>query len=182
MSNFYKKVTSVDENGEIIGQEIIKFYNPFKAGKGYNFKYKSINIKSYLDTPLPKCFTDAEVGRIYRLSRYIYSDSNLLAKRTGGSIKPYSKDEIQEIIGLHRTKFNPFWKKVIGNMVVKPNIISGMEFYCFNPLYFNSTTYLPVYLYITFQDELREHLPPWVIDKYLDMTEGYGREKKAEKE
>lgn len=170
MGKYIKKII-VDEDGEIVDEKVLSFYNPFKEGRGYNFKYKSIYIKSYLDIPLPKEFTDTEVGKIYRLSRYIYSDSNLLAKRSNSNIKPLTKEEIQEIIGLHRTKFNPFMKKLFRHKVIKIISLNNEDYYCFNPLYFNSTTYLPIYLYIAFQEELKDHLPQWVINKYLDMQE-----------
>jgi hypothetical protein len=180
--NRHYKTKTVTEDGEIIDEKVVSFYTPFKDGYGYNFKYKSINIKSYLDNPLPKCFTDAEVGRIYRLSRLIYSDSNLLARRSNNEIKPYTKQELQETIGLHRTKFNPFWRKIISNNIIKPIILAKKDFFCFNPFYFNSTTYLPVYLFIAFQTELTAYLPEWVINKYLDMQETQNVENTNESE
>jgi hypothetical protein len=179
MSNYFKKTDIIDENGELVGRKVTPFYNPFKDGRGYNFKYKSINIKTYLDIPLPECFNDSEVGKIYRLSRCIYSDSNLLAKRNHNEISPYTKVDVQDIVGLYRTKFNPFWGKVISNKVIKSIQIDGQHYFCFNPLYFNSTMYLPLYLYIAFQNELRDHLPTWVIDKYLDMQGEFKQEVKA---
>jgi hypothetical protein len=170
MGKYIKKII-VDEDGEIVDEKVLSFYNPFKEGKGYNFKYKSIYIKSYLDIPLPEEFKDTEVGKIYRLSRHIYSDSNLLAKRSNNTIRPLTKEEVQEIVGLHRTKFNPFLKKLFKHKVLKIIPLNGEDYFCFNPLYFNSTTYLPIYLYIAFQKELKDHLPEWVINKYLDMVE-----------
>jgi len=141
-------------------------------GGGYNFKYKSLNVRSYLEIPLPECFTDSEVGKIYRLTRSIYSSSNMLAYRGNGKVHPLAKEDIRKIVVLHRTKFNPFWHKVLNNKVVKPIVMDGQEYYCFNPIYFNSTLYLPLYLFIAFQDEIKGHLPAWVIEKYLDMQEG----------
>lgn len=169
MAKYYKKM-SICEDGEIIDEKVVPFYSPFKEGKGYNFKYKSINIKSYLDIPIPECFSDAEVGKIYRLSRYIFSDSNLLAKRRNNEIVPISKQDIQVIVGLHRTKFNPFFKKLVDEKILKQVELS-YKYYCFNPLFFNSTSYLPLYLFAAFQDELKEYLPKWVMNKYLDMHE-----------
>lgn len=169
MDKFYEKTTKIDHNGEVIDEKTRRFYNPFQDGRGYNFKYKSINIKSYLDIPLPECFTDTEVGKVYRLSRHIYSDSNMLAYRSDNRILPLSKEDIRQMVVLHRTKFGPFWNKVLSEKVIRSIVINGLEYFCFNPLYFNSTRYLPLYLYIAFQDELRKHLPDWVIKKYLDM-------------
>lgn len=169
--NYYKKTTTFDGSGEILGEKVVSFYHPFQDGRGYNFKYKSINIKSYLDIPLPKSFNDSEVGKVYRLSRYIYSDSNLLARRIHHSICPLMKQDIQDIIGLNRNNFALFWNKIIKLKIVKLVELNGQDFYCFNPIYFNSTTYLPVYLYIAFQDELKFHLPEWVVDKYLGMQD-----------
>lgn len=172
MGNYYhKKVTTVDETGEIVGEKSVTFFHPFQDGRGYRFRYKSTTIKSYLDSELPECFTDIECGRIYRLSKRIYSDSNLLAKRKENEIYPLSRHDVQELTGMHRNKFNPFWKKILENKVIKPVILGGAEYFCFNPLYYNTTTYLPLYIYTAFQDELKEMLPEWVIQRYLDMKE-----------
>jgi hypothetical protein len=168
MSKYYKK-QSITSNGELISGRTIKLYSPFKEGRGYNFKYKSLNVRSYLDIPLPECFTDSEVGKIYRLTRSIYSSTNLLAYRSAGKIYPLNKEDVRKIVALHRNNFNPFWHKVINNKVIKPIILDSDEYFCFNPIYFNTTVYLPVYLYIAFQGELKEHLPEWVVKKYLDM-------------
>ena len=172
--SYYKKTTTIDGSGEILNAKVVSFYHPFQDGRGYNFKYKSINIKSYLDIPLPRNFNDSEVGKVYRLSRCIYSDSNLLARRTHHSICPLTKQDIRDVTGLSRNSFALFWNKIIKSKIVKPVELNGQEFYCFNPIYFNSTTYLPLYLYIAFQDELQNHLPDWVIEKYLGMQQDTG--------
>ena len=171
MSRTYFHNTIITEDGEVVGERTAKFYSPFQDGKGYNFKYKSTNTRSYLEIPLPEDFTDTEIGKIYRLSRCIYSDSNLIAKRSNNEIKAFSKKDIQAVVGLHRTKFNPFWNKVIDHGIISEAILGGVKYFCFNPLYFNSTTYIPLYLYITFREELNAHLPEWVIEKYLEMED-----------
>lgn len=168
MSKYYKK-QSISTDGEVVYEKTFKLYSPFKEGRGYNFKYKSLNVRSYFDIELPKCFTDSEIGKIHRLSRRIYSSSNLLARRSNNNIVPLTKKDIQGIVGLYRTKFYPFWNKIIDNKIIKPVMLDGSEYFCFNPIYFNTTTYLPLYLYITFQKELQDHLPKWAIEKYLEM-------------
>jgi hypothetical protein len=126
-------------------------------------------IRSYPSISLPECFSDAELGRIYKISRMIYSKSNLLAKRTNNGIVPLTRDEIHEKIGLHRTKFVQFWKKLVSNKIVKAIPINGQNYYCISPLYFNSTVYIPVDIFIAFQDELKEHLSKRVFDEYVEM-------------
>ncbi len=181
MDEYFKQERVVTADGEAVGStKIKKFYSPFQDGRGYNFKYKSTVIKSYLGIELPKCFTDNECGKMYRLSKRIYSDSNLLAKRVNNEIHPLTKQDITEIVGVHRANFSPFWNKMLRNKIIKPIKISGDEYFCFNPLYYNTTTYMPLYLFIAFQDELKEHLPEWVVKRYLDMQEEVKQEDKAE--
>jgi hypothetical protein len=168
MSETYFKKSSITTDGEVVSETTRKHYNPFKEGLGYNFKYKSIFVKSYLGISLPDIFKDIELGRIYRISKMMYSDSNLLARRSDNKIVPLTRDDIQNKLGMHRTKFVPFWNKLVDNKIIKAVMLDN-EYFCMNPLYYNSTTYLPLYLFITFQDELKDQLPEWVIEKYLAM-------------
>jgi hypothetical protein len=172
LDTYYRQERVITSDGEEVGaSKIRKYYSPFQEGRGYNFKYKSTAIKSYLGIELPKCFTDNECGKVYRLSKRIYSDSNLLAKRVNNEIRPMTKQDIIEVVGVHRANFMPFWNKVLKNKIIKPVILGGEEYFCFNPLYYNTTTYMPLYLYIAFQDDLKKHIPEWVVQKYLDMKE-----------
>ena len=170
MDSYYKEKSIVTGDGERVGRKLVKkFYSPFQEGRGYNFKYKSSMIKSYLGVELPECFNYNECGKIYRLSKHIYSDSNLLAKRTKNKIVPLSRQDVTNIIGVHRVNFTPFWNKVLKYKIVKPITLDGDEYFCFNPLYYNSTRYMPLYLFIAFQEELKDHVPGWVVEKYLEM-------------
>jgi hypothetical protein len=181
MDEYFKQERVITGNGEPVGDpKIRKFYSPFKEGRGYNFKYKSTTIKSYLGIELPECFTDNECGKIYRLSKKIYSDSNLLAKRVNNEIRPLTKDDITLTVGVHRTNFSKLWNKMLRNKVIKPVKLGGAEYFCFNPLYYNTTNYMPLYLFIAFQNELKEHLPEWAVEKYLNMQEEVKQESKAD--
>lgn len=169
---FIKNVRSITEDGELTQNDYFEFYDPFKDGVGYNFKYRSAFVKSYLGISLPcgeKGFTDIELGRIYRISRLMYSDSNLLARRSNSLIVPVTRDEIQLMLKMHRTKFVPFWKKVLEYRILKSIPLDGEDFFCMNPLYYNSTTYMPIYVYLAFQTDVKSQVPGWVVEKYLDM-------------
>lgn len=174
MPQYYKSL-SISEDGEVKKKYIKTFYEPFKNGVGYNFKYRSAYIKSYLGISLPYAdkgaegFTEIELGRIYRISKLMYSDSNLLAKRVNNIISPIERDTIQEMLKMHRTKFVPFWKKLIALRILKPLQYESHTYFCMNPLYYNSTTYMPKHIFLAFQSDIQAHIPKWVIDKYLDM-------------
>lgn len=170
----YIKNRSITRDGELVNDDCYLFYDPFKEGVGYNFKYRSAFVKNYLGISLPcgeNGFTDIELGRIYRISKLMYSDSNLLARRSNNSIVPVSRDEIQLMLGMHRTKFVPFWKKLSEYRILKPITYTDGTYFCMNPLYYNSTTYLPIEIYLAFQDEIKEHIPTWVAEKYLELQE-----------
>jgi len=172
MKQKYIKNRSVTQDGELVKDDYYLIYEPFKEGVGYNFKYRSAYIKSYLGISLPygdNGFSDLELGRIYRISRLMYSDSNLLARRSDSEVVPITRDEIQLMLKMHRTKFVPFWKKVIDYRILKPIAYENATFFCMNPLYYNSTTYMPIHIYLAFQKDIQEHIPKWVIEKYLEL-------------
>ena len=175
MPQKYFKNRSVSQDGELLDESSFLLYYPFKEGVGYNFKYRSTFVKNYLGISLP-CdpkgktgFTDLELGRVYRISRLMYSDSNLLARRTNNHLVPISRNEIQIMLGMHRTKFVPFWKKISQYSILKPLEYDNDTYFCMNPLYYNSTTYLPIHIFLAFQKDLKEHLPDWAIEKYLEI-------------
>jgi hypothetical protein len=185
MTQKYYKRQSITEDGEETKYKLLHLYSPFREGVGYNFKYKSTHIKSYLGVSLPlekkeydsngkvvsktEGFNDLELGRLYRVSKMMYSNSNLLARRVDLSIIPLTRDEVQKALVMHRTKFVPFWKKLFALKIMKIVPLDGRDYFCMNPLYYNTTTYMPLYLFLAFQKELQDHVPRWAIEKYLKM-------------
>lgn len=174
MDKFYKKEQVVTADGELVETDVKSFYNPFQEGRGYNFKYKSAYTKTYTEIELPKEFTDSECGKLYRLSKKIYSNSNLLARRSNSEIVPLSMQDIIEQVGVHRSNFYPFWGKVEKYRIIKLIDIGGMKFYCFNPLFFNATQYMPLYVYEAFKEELKDEMPEWVHERYAELKKGGG--------
>jgi len=172
-----QKITTFrEENGEILGTKIRNMYNPFDPVKGYNFKYKSRSIKNYLDIDLPKEFSDSELGKILRLSRLIYGNSNMLGRRVGNYIKEYTQSDIIKVFGLKDRQGRSLLKKMLDNKIIKPQVDPTEQnkkhvLYFFNPIYFFSGTYLNLNLFLLFQDELNAHLPPAIIEKFLDLEE-----------
>lgn len=171
-----QKVTTFDnKTGFVIDEKERGLYNPFDPEKGYNFKYKSFSIKSYLDIPLPDVFSDSELGKLFRLSRHIYANSNMLGKRVNTFIRPFTQEKIIEVFELKDRQGRALLKKIIDNHVIRKLEFTEqgktfVQFY-FNPIYFFSGTYLNLNLFLLFQDELNKHLPPWVIAKFLEQEE-----------
>lgn len=171
-----QKITTFDDvTGNIIDTRERGLYNPFDPVRGYNFRYKSLSIKSYLDIPLPDVFTDSELGKIFRLSRCIYADSNMLGRRTKSGIRPYTHADIIKVFGVQERQGRALLKKLIDNKVIR-----RMEFvnqgkrecqFYFNPLYFFSGKYLNLNLFILFQDLLADNLPEHIVKKFLDQAE-----------
>jgi acyl-homoserine lactone acylase PvdQ len=77
----FKKIEEklINDYGEVVNENssIVYKYSPFKEGKGYNLKYKSSRIASYLEIPFPKELSHTDIGRLTLISRNIHSDSNL---------------------------------------------------------------------------------------------------------
>lgn len=166
----------ISKDGELLRNTVRSFYDPFWSGKGYNFKYSAAKLKSYFDIPLPSEFTDSELGKIYRLSQSIRAGHNLLIKREGHRIVPLTKEDIRDIINLCNSKFSPFWKKLNKHKILKPVIRNGEEYFCFNPIYYNSVTYIDLDLYLEFSEELNGHLPQWAIERYIEWATTEGRQ------
>lgn len=171
-----QKVTIFNpDTGLILDQREKSLYNPFDPERGYNYRYKSITLKTYLDNPLPDVFNDAELGKLFRLTKFIYADSNLLGKRTHSKVKALTQREIISIFGLKDRQGKSLLKKFIENQIIRKleyqeKRKKHVQYYV-NPLYFFSGTYLNLNLFLLFQDELVEHLPEWVILKFLEQAE-----------
>lgn len=137
-------------------KEKIRMGQLWRDGMGFALKKKSRCTWSYLGEAIPKELTATDVGRLRWLSLEIYSNTNLLAKKMGKYVEPLSKKEIQEIVGLCRSKFSPFWNKVQKYRVIGISTVENEKYYCFNPLYFNSSDDIKPYIYETFYNELKD--------------------------
>jgi hypothetical protein len=137
--------------------------------KGYLFWTRKSCVKSYLDIPLPECFTWADKGRINEL-RYYIIDGQLLAYKSGNVIKPLTCKEISRIFELSDRKTKEIVKKMKKNSVVKEISIDGLKYYAFNPVYGFKGNRLTLNVFIFFQDELKEHLPEWAYCELMQQV------------
>jgi predicted transcriptional regulator len=153
--------------GEVYKETQSEYYSPYQEGKGYNFRYKSLSVKYYQDIDF-YMFKDSELGKLFKLSKFIYKETNLLAIRTNGKVRPLSTQEIQEIVGLSKSRCSEFICKLKNCNILRKRNINGSFYLVFNPLMFNSCKYVPKYLYLIFKDILDQIIPEWVQVKYME--------------
>jgi hypothetical protein len=137
---------------------------------GYLFWNRKKNIKTFLDVPLPKQFSWAEKGRIEELKHYILRDNQFLVYRSGNTIKPLAVDNIMKILGMSERQCKSLIKKMKTFNVIKEIKFGDLTYFAFNPLYGLKDKRLTLNVYLFFQDDLKEILPKWVIDKFVSQA------------
>ena len=166
-----KRTQFIDEHTGEIYSDKNKFVNStFDEEKGYLFWNRKNFAKTYRDIDFPEEMTDAEIGKMTRLSKKIWSNTNMLGYRGNGGIKPYDIEKIGEVIGLKYRQTLRFVNKMmrLGVMAkVKVDVGGKKEtHYYINPIYFFSSNRIPLNLYLIFKNELDPFLPQWVIDRF----------------
>jgi len=133
---------------------------------GYLWWSKKTSVKTFVDKPLPDCFTWAERGRIHELKHYILKDNQLLVHRSNNFIKPITLTEMCRILGMSKRQCMVLIKKMKAEKIIKEISFGGFVYFAFNPLYGFKGKRLSLTVFMFFQDELMEVLPNWVIDKF----------------
>lgn len=164
------KQQMVEETGELVKEQRKLFTSRFDEEKGYLFWNMKSHNKIYSDITFPECFTYADQGRLQKLSRYIYSNTNMLGYRGNGGAKPYSKYKIGELIELKKSALSEFMKKCKDYEIIKEVRIESNNFvevqYYMNPIYYFSSKRIPLSLYLIFRNSLDEHLNDWVKNEF----------------
>lgn len=163
------------QTGEVHHSKISQFPPVFDEEKGYLFWNRRSFAKTYQDIEFPKQMTDLEIGRMTRLAKKIWSNTNMLGYRGNGGIRPYDVQMIAEFLGIKLRRAQQFLKKMITiGIIAKVDIEVAdrqeTHFYV-NPIYFFSSNRMPLNLYLLFRDELNEHLPKWVISRFNEEAE-----------
>ena len=166
-----RRITDIDENGEIIGQKKIKF-KIFDDEKGYLFWAKKYGVKQYSDIKLSEVVNDMQdYCRCHLLAEHIYKDTNTVCVRINSrSIRQADIDDICNIVKLSYRRTRDFLTRMIKVRVLAERSITSGDTttisYVFNPLFFNSSKWISPDLYFTFKDALDSYLPYWVKQRY----------------
>lgn len=142
----------------------------FDEEKGYLFKNKTHAIRQFLDRPFPSSLSWSEQGRLGLLKHYMLSDNQFLVHRSSSAMKPISMKDICKIVNMSDRQSRTFIKKAKEAGVLKEVVFDGLTYYAFNPIYALKARRVSLTLFVLFQDELKQALPPWVVAKFLEQA------------
>lgn len=156
--------------GEVLDRKVVTFPAYFDEEKGYLFWSRKNHTRSFQDIPFPEDMTDSDIGKLARLSKHIWSDTNMLARKGSGGLRPLGVEDIGRIVNLKRRQTYTFIKKMVelGVMAKSKTKVGDVveNFYYINPIYFCSSKRIPLHLYLIFRKQFDEVLPKWVIKKF----------------
>lgn len=165
----------IDDNGTICHTKVQYISAAFHEEKGYLFWARKSFAKSFQEVPYPKEMTDAEIGRLAKLAKRMWSNTNMLGYRGHGGVKPYDIAKIGREIGLGPRQAYRFVNKMIrlGVMArIQVKVEGKLETqYYINPIYFFSSNRIPLNLYLIFRRQLDQVLPDWVKARYREQIE-----------
>lgn len=139
--------------------------------EGYLFWNRKNNVKTFLECKLPKEFSWTEKGRIEELKHYILKDNQFLVYRSGNSIKPLGVQEMMKILEMTERQCRVLIKKMKTFNIVKEVKVDTLTYFTFNPLYGFKGKRLGLNVYLFFQEELKQVLPKWVVEKFVGEAE-----------
>lgn len=171
-----KKVTYYDrETGEIYSEKHLKVSAYFDEAKGYLFWSRKDFAKMFSDVDFPSDLSDSDIGKLTKLSKRMYSTTNLIAYKGNGGVKAHSIKTIAKLLNISERQSRLFINKmikygIIGSVKCKVKHDISYQYYM-NPIYFTSSNRIPLNLYLLFKKQLDEILPDWVRRKYKDLNE-----------
>lgn len=158
--------------GEVVKQKEFYVKNKFDAEKGYCFTSQKnrINISP---NNIHEEITDADIGKLFKLSRQLQANTNLLVYRSGNNIKPMQIKHIAKLLEISERSCVRFINKMIKLHVMGKTVERNCKFslicykkYFLCPTVFFCGCWLNYNLYIMFRSDLDKILPNWVISKF----------------
>ena len=174
MSGVIIHKTQIDkETGEILKDSRFDLIY-WDEEKGYLFWNKKSSVKIFDDIELPKGLNKTEIANMYLLSRKMYHNTNMLAFRSNGALKPMGIKEISKAIGLKERQATAFINKMrkLGILAKATIEIASKKetHYYINPIYFFNCKWLPLNLYLLFKDDLDKYIPENIKARFLEIA------------
>lgn len=169
-----KETLYYDDEKNLVNKRKQYVENRFDEEKGYLFWNQKHGVKQFSDVPFPSDMTDAEIGKITKLAKCIYKDSNMLAYRGNGGIKPHNIKTIARELKITERQAERFLKKMIDLEVMakgKFEIGGAVEVhYYISPVYFFSGKRINNTLYVLFRNQLDTVLPAWARARFVEQN------------
>lgn len=137
---------------------------------GYLFWNRKGSIKTFIEHPIPKQFSWAEKGRIEELKHYILRDNQFLVHRSGNTIKPLTIANMMKVLDMSERQCKALVNKMKSYNIIKEVKFGELTYFAFNPLYGLKDKRMTLNVYLFFQDDLKNVLPKWVIDKFVSQA------------
>ena len=165
-----KIVTYLDRvTGEY--KERVQFIDlQFDNEDGYLWWSKKISVKTFVDMPLPKCFTWSERGRIHELKHFMLKNNQFLVYRSNKTIKPVTVLIMCKILDMSYRQCSALVKKMKSEKIIKEISFGNQIFFAINPVYGFKGKRLTLSVYLFFQEVLMDVLPKWVIEKFSETA------------
>ena len=180
-----------DTQGNEINTKTEQFKSRWDDERGYRM-YHNRKAVWGMKLPYPDEIDDADLGRLTRLSHYLVGDSNMLGYRGNGNrIRSMTASDMGDVLNRNeRTVFRLLQTATHHKLMHKVAEIretsDGVRIrevkYYMNPLYFSVNKTISVGLFLMFQDELIPHMPPWVVNNYLNAAKELPGAKQAQEE
>lgn len=156
--------------GEVAKESSVEFPPHFDEERGCLFWNRKQFAKTFADVPFPAAMTLEDIGRMTLLSKRVYSQTNTLGYRGNGGVRPYSFEQVGEIIKCGPRQARRFFDRMTRfGLMAKVRVLVGeseeTQWYL-NPIYFFSNNRLPLNLYLIFRTHLNAVLPQWVIQRF----------------
>lgn len=176
------RTTYFDENtGEVFSEKIKSIIAYFDDEKGYLFWNRKTFSKMFDDIEFPTDLSDSEIGKLTKLSKNMYSNTNMLAYHGNGGVKPHDIKTIAKMLKISERQSRMFVNKMIKLGILgkaKYEVENTISYqYYMNPIYYCSSNRIPLNLYLIFKKQLDEVLPEWVKRKYSEIK---GKDKEKE--
>lgn len=168
------------DTGELYKTNLKHVDASFDEEKGYLFWNRKKYAKTFQELDYPDALTDAEIGKLSRLSKKLYANTNLISYRGNGGIRPCSVEMMADLLGLEFKQMQRFLKKMMRlGIMAKAEIRSENALetqYYMSPLYYFTSNRIPLNLYLLFRQQLDRVLPLWVQNKFADAAKEIGTE------
>lgn len=147
--------------------------------KGYLLWSNKKSVRMFEDIELPQTLTNVEIASLYRLSKHLFHNTNMLYYVSNNSVKAMGVDEVGKVIKLKKRQAYNFLKKMVScRVIMRGDFTLGESFftcYYMNPIYFFNSKWLSLNLYLLFKEDLDQMLPGWVKEKFVEEKTSGGR-------